>query len=244
MAKNYTGGTDENIKYTGYNFPNQKVSDTKKNDKWYKRCIDFAEGLVGSNEYYRGEFGNKTENYNLRANIIDVRNFEKYINPAQLDLDNFPAKFQHVGIGNAKIDLLLGDYISRKREFKVYISGKDEDSNTRKEEELKEKLFEKTLAILAKKPDEQTVQKEVEKIKQFMTYDYQDLAEKTANLILTREYKENNFEFLFRRTFEDLLVSGEQVIQCDVLGGRPVMRRIDPRNVFTMGGGSSLYLHE
>ena len=244
MAKNYTGGTDENIKYTGYNFPNQKVSDTKKNDKWYKRCIDFAEGLVGSNEYYRGEFGNKTENYNLRANIIDVRKFEKYITPAQLDLDNFPAKFQHVGIGNAKIDLLLGDYISRKREFKVYISGKDEDSNTRKEEELKEKLFEKTLAILAKKPDEQTVQKEVEKIKQFMTYDYQDLAEKTANLILTREYKENNFEFLFRRTFEDLLVSGEQVIQCDVLGGRPVMRRIDPRNVFTMGGGSSLYLHE
>ena len=107
MAKNYTGGTDENIKYTGYNFPNQKVSDTKKNDKWYKRCIDFAEGLVGSNEYYRGEFGNKTENYNLRANIIDVRNFEKYINPAQLDLDNFPAKFQHVGIGNAKIEFRI-----------------------------------------------------------------------------------------------------------------------------------------
>lgn len=244
MAKNYTGSTDENIKYTGYNFPNQKISDSKKNEKWYKKCVDFAEGLVGSNEYYRGEFGNKTENYNLRANIIDVRNFEKYINPAQLDLDNFPAKFQHVGIGNAKIDLLLGDYISRKREFKVYISGKDEDSNTRKEEELKQRLFEKTLAILAKKPDEETVQKEVEKVKQFMTYDYQDLAEKTANLILQREYKENNFEFLFRRTFEDLLVSGEQVIQCDVLGGKPVMRRIDPRNVFTMGGGSSLYLHE
>jgi len=240
----YTGQTNENIKHTGYNFPNQKVSDSKKNEKWYKKCVDFAEGLVGSNEYYRGEFGNKTENYNLRANVINVENFEKYINPAQLDLDSFPAKFQHVGIGNAKIDLLIGDYISRKREFKVYISGKDEDSNTRKEEELKEKLFEKTLAILAKKPDEQTVQKEVEKVKQFMTYDYQDLAEKTANLILTREYKENNFEFLFRRTFEDLLVAGEQVIQCDVLGGKPVMRRIDPRNVFTMGGGSSLYLHE
>ena len=244
MAKNYTGQADENTKYTGYNFPHQKISDSKKNEEWYKKCVDFAEGLVGSNEYYRGEFGNKTENYNLRANVIDVKNFERYINPAQLDLDSFPAKFQHVGIGNAKIDLLIGDYISRKREFKVYISGKDEDSNTRKEEELKEKLFEKTLAILAKKPDDQSVQKEVEKVKQFMTYDYQDLAEKTANLILTREYKENNFEFLFRRTFEDLLVAGEQVIQCDVLGGKPVMRRIDPRNVFTMGGGSSLYLHE
>lgn len=244
MAKNYMGGTDENLKYSGYSFPNQKVSDSKKNDKWYKKCIDFAEGLVGGTEYYRGEYGNKTENYNLRANVINVENFEKYINPAQLELDNFPAKFQHVGIGNAKIDLLIGDYISRKREFKVYISGKDDDSNSRKEEELKTKLFEKTLAILAKKPDDEAIQKEVQKVQQFMTYDYQDLAEKTANLILQREYKENNFEFLFRRTFEDLLVSGEQVIQCDVLGGKPVMRRIDPRNVFTMGGGSSLYLHE
>ena len=77
MAKNYTGGIDENIKHTGYNFPNQKVSDSKKTEKWYKKCVDFAEGLVGSNEYYRGEFGNKTENYNLRANVIDVKNFEK-----------------------------------------------------------------------------------------------------------------------------------------------------------------------
>ena len=241
MTNKYTGDTDKN---SGYSFPNQKVSDSTKNEKWYKKCIDFAEGLIGGADYYKGEYGNKTENYNLRANLIDVRNFEKYINPAQLDLDNFPAKFQHVGIGNAKIDLLIGDYISRKREFKVYISGKDEDSNSRKEEELKEKLFEKTMAILAKKPDDTAIQKEAEKLKQYMTYDYQDLAEKTANLILTREYKENNFEFLFRRTFEDLLVSGEQVIQCDVLGGKPVMRRIDPRNVFTMGGGSSLYLHE
>jgi len=244
MAKNYTGDIDQNIKYTGYNFPNQKVSDDKKTDKWYKKCIDFAEGLVGSNEYYRGEYGNKSENYNLRANIIDVRNFQKYINPAQLDLDSFPAKFQHVGIGNAKIDLLIGDYISRRREFRAYISGKDEDSNTRKEEALKEELFKKTLEIIQKSDNEQYIQKEAEKLKNYMTYDFQDLAERTANLILQREYKENNFDFVFRRTFEDLLVSGEQVVQIDVLGGKPIMRRIDPRNVFTMGGGSSLYLHE
>lgn len=244
MANKYTASVDENIKYTGYNFPNQKISDDKKTDKWYKKCIDFAEGLVGSNEYYRGEYGNKSENYNLRANIIDVRNFQKYINPAQLDLDSFPAKFQHVGIGNAKIDLLIGDYISRRREFKAYISGKDEDSNTRKEEALKEELFRKTLEIIQKSDNEQYIQKESEKLKQFMTYDFQDVAEKTANLILQREYKENNFDFLYRRTFEDLLLSGEQVVQVDVLGGKPVMRRIDPRNVFTMGGGSSLYLHE
>lgn len=244
MAKYNSDSVDQNIKYSGYNFPNQKVPESQKTDKWYKKCIDFAEGLVGSNEYYRGEYGNKSENYNLRSNIIDVRNFEKYINPAQLDLDSFPAKFQHVGIGNAKIDLLIGDYISRKREFKVYISGKDEESNTRKEEALKEELFKKTLSILQKTADEQELQKEAEKLKQFMTYDYQDIAERTANLILQREHKENNFDFLFRRTFEDLLVSGEQVVQVDVLGGKPIMRRIDPRNVFTMGGGSSLYLHE
>lgn len=244
MAKITDLTVDENIKYSGYSFPNQKVSDSKKTEAWYKRCIDFSEAFVGQNEYYRGEYGNKSENYNLRSNIIDVRNFEQYINPAQLDIDAFPAKFQHVGIGNAKIDLLIGDYISRKREFRAYVSGKDEDSNTRKEETLKKELFEKTIEILQRGDDPEAVQKEAEKLKQYMSYDYQDIAERSANLILQREYKENNFDFLFRRTFEDLLVSGEEIVQVDVLGGKPVLRRIDPRNVFTMGGGSSLYLHE
>lgn len=47
MAKNYTGQADENTKYTGYNFPHQKISDSKKNEEWYKKCVDFAEGPPG-----------------------------------------------------------------------------------------------------------------------------------------------------------------------------------------------------
>jgi hypothetical protein len=241
----YTGETPSSDSKFGYNYPNQKLSDAKKNKKWYKQNIDYASKLIGHNEFYRNEYGNKTENYNLRSNVIDVRNFEKYINPGQLELDKFPAKFQHVGIGNAKIDLLIGDYISRKHDFRAYISSSDSDGNTRKEEALKRQLLERVAESLSN-PEigEEEIQKLVKELDEYSRYDFQDIAEKTANAILKKESIQNNFDFTFTRTFEDLLVSGEQIMYMDVLGGKPVMRRLDPRKVFTAGGGSSLYLHD
>lgn len=241
----YTGETPSSDSKFGYNYPNQKLSDAKKNKKWYKQNIDYASKLIGHNEFYRNEYGNKTENYNLRSNVIDVRNFEKYINPGQLELDKFPAKFQHVGIGNAKIDLLIGDYISRKHDFRAYISASDSDGNTRKEEALKRQLLERVVENLSNPENgEEEIQKLVKELDEYSRFDFQDIAEKTANAILKKESIQNNFDFTFTRTFEDLLVSGEQIMYMDVLGGKPVMRRLDPRKVFTAGGGSSLYLHD
>ena len=145
----YTGESLSSDYKSGYSYPNQKLPESKKNEKWYKSNVDYAEKLIGHNEFYRNEYGNKTENYNLRSNIVDIRNFQKYINPGQLDIDKFPAKFQHIGIGNAKIDLLIGDYIGRKHDFRVYISSSDSDGNTRKEEALKRQLLERVAENLA-----------------------------------------------------------------------------------------------
>ena len=241
----YTGESLSSDYKSGYNYPNQKLPESKKNEKWYKSNIDYAEKLIGHNEFYRNEYGNKTENFNLRSNIVDIRNFQKYINPGQLDIDKFPAKFQHIGIGNAKIDLLIGDYIGRKHDFRAYISSSDTDGNTRKEEALKRKLLERVAESLAN-PEigEEEIQKLVKEIDEYARYDFQDIAEQTANSILKKESIQNNFDFTFTRTFEDLLIAGEQVMYMDVLGGKPVMRRVDPRKVFTAGGGNSLYLHD
>tara|TARA_R110000751_G_scaffold164971_1_gene271076 strand:- start:1437 stop:3863 length:2427 start_codon:yes stop_codon:yes gene_type:complete len=241
----YTGESLSSEHKFGYNYPNQKLSDSQKNKTWYKKNIDYAEKLIGNNEYYLNEHGNKSENYNLRSNIIDTRNFEKYINPGQLELDKFPAKFQHVGIGNAKIDLLIGDYIGRKHDFRAYISSSDSEGNTRKEEALKRQLLEKVAEGLSNPQiGEEEIQKITKEIDEYARYDFQDIAEKTANAILKKESIQNNFDFTFTRTFEDLLVAGEEIMYMDVLGGKPVMRRLDPRKVFTSGGGSSLYLHD
>jgi hypothetical protein len=229
----------------GYiSFPRQKLPDSKKDDNWFKKNIDFAEHLLTSDVNLRSNFKNKKSNYNLRANIINVKDFEKYINPDNLDLESLPASFQHIGIENSKINLLLGEYSKRKKEFKAYISANDTDGISRKEETLMDQIKEELTDIIKKDSiSEEEIVKRLKQLQDYQTYQYQDIAEITANKILKKEYKEGDFDFVFLRTFEDLLVGGEEIMYCGVLGGNPVMRRVNPMNLYTMGG-NSMYIED
>ena len=233
------------VKMQGYiSFPRQKLPDSKKDDNWFKKNIDFAEHLLTSDVNLRSNFKNKKSNYNLRANIINVKDFEKYINPDNLDLESLPASFQHIGIENSKINLLLGEYSKRKKEFKAYISANDRDGISRKEETLMDQIKEELTDIIKKESiSEEEIVKRLKQLQEFQTYQFQDVAEITANKILKKEYKEGDFDFVFLRTFEDLLVGGEEIMYCGVLGGNPVMRRVNPMNLYTMGG-NSMYIED
>lgn len=233
------------VKMQGYiSFPRQKLPDSKKDDNWFKKNIDFAEHLLTSDVNLRSNFKNKKANYNLRANIINTKDFEKYINPDNLDLESLPASFQHVGIENSKINLLLGEYSKRKKEFKAYISSNDNDGISRKEQALMDKIKEElTNIITTTSVSQEEIQKRLEQLQKWQTYDFQDVAEITANKILKKEYKEGDFDFTFLRTFEDLLTGGEEIMYCGVLGGNPVMRRVNPMNLYTMGG-NSMYIED
>ena len=232
------------VKMQGYiSFPRQKLPDSKKDDNWYKKNIDFAEHLLTSDVNLRSNFKNKKTNYNLRANIINVKDFEKFINPDNLDLESLPASYQHIGIENSKINLLLGEYAKRKKEFKAYISANDTDGIGRKEQQLMEQIRQEVTGIITSTSvTEDEIKKRLDQL-QRNTYEFQDIAEITANKILKKEYKEGDFDFLFLRTFEDLLVGGEEIMYCGVLGGNPVMRRVNPMNLYTMGG-NSMYLED
>ena len=233
------------VKMQGYiSFPRQKLSDKQKDDNWYKKNIDFAEHLLTSDVNLRSNFKNKKANYNLRANIINSKDFEKYINPDNLDMESLPASFQHVGIENSKINLLLGEYSRRKKEFKAYISSNDSEAISRKEQALMEQIkTEVTSMITSTSITDEEIQKRLQALEKYKTYEFQDIAEVVSNKILKKEYKEGDFDFTFLRTFEDLLVGGEEIMYCGVLGGVPVMRRVNPMNLYTMGG-NSMYIED
>lgn len=221
------------------NFPRQKLSDSKKNEDWYQQNLDYAENLLIDDDGIRTSFENKRINSNLRANIINPKDFEKIINPDNLDLKTLPANFQHIGIENSKINLLVGEYTKRKEEFKAYISSNDEEGISRKEKELKSQLDQRVNQIItSENTSEEEIEKELQEFSKYATYSFQDIAEITANKILKYEHKKQNLNFLFTRTFEDLLIFGEQVVYCGVLGGEPVMRRVNPMNLYTLGGNS------
>lgn len=236
---------DSPLKMQGYiSFPRQKLSDKKKTKKWYEKNIDFAENILVSDYDLRANFRNKKTNYNLRANIINSKDFEKFINPDNLDLESLPASFQHVGIENSKINLLLGEYSKRRKEYRAYLSANDEEGVTRKETALKDKLMAELMTIIKQTSiSEEEIQKRLQEFEKYQTYDFQDIAEITANKVLKREYKEQNLDFLFNRTFEDLLVGGEQIVYCGVLGGEPKMERVNPMNLYTLGG-SSMFIED
>lgn len=233
------------VKIQGYiSFPRQKLSDKQKDDNWYKKNMDFAEHLLTSDVNLRSNFKNKKVNYNLRANIINTKDFEKFINPDNLDLESLPASLQHIGIENTKINLLLGEYSQRKKEFKAYISSNDSESISRKESAIMDELKRVTSElIMSTSISEEEIQKRLKQFEHYRKYEYQDIAEVVANKILKKEYKEGDFDFTFLRTFEDLLTSGEEIMYCGVLGGNPVMRRVNPMNLYTMGG-NSMYIED
>jgi hypothetical protein len=218
-------------------FPRQKLSDSKKTETWFKENVDYAENLLTHDTVLRNSFKNKRTNYNLRANIINPKDFERYINPDKIDLESLPASFQHVGLGNNKINLLIGEYIQRKKEHRAYISSNDVDGITRKETDLINQIkSELTQIITSTSISEEEIQKRLQKLQYWQTYEYQDIAEIVANKILEKEYIEGNFDFTFMRTFEDLLVAGEQICYCGVTGRNPIMRRVNPMNYYSLGG--------
>lgn len=231
---------ESGVKIQGFiNFPRQKLSNKKKNKDWYKTNADYAENILTTDHDLRAGFSNKKVNYNLRANIINRKDFEKRINPDKLDLDTMPATFEHIGIENTKLNLLLGEYSKRRKEYRAYLSSNDQEGISRKEKQLKSEMSEMLKSIITgnAKSDEE-VQRELQDFEKYARYDFQDIAEITANKLMKKEYKEKNFDFTFLRTFEDLLVGGEQIVYCGVLGGEPVMRRVNPMNLYTLGGNS------
>jgi hypothetical protein len=231
---------DSKTKMQGFiNFPRQKLSEKEKGEDWYKKNIDFAENILTSDFDLRANFTNKKTNYNLRANIINPHDFERFINPDHLDLSSLPASFQHIGIENNKINLLLGEYSKRKKEYRAYLSSNDQEGISRKEIQLKEQLN-KTLVEVIKNTSvsDKEIQERLQAFDKYARYDFQDIAEITANKILKKEYKEQDFDFTFLTTFEDLLTAGEQIVYCNVLGGNPVMRRVNTMNLFTLGNNS------
>jgi hypothetical protein len=225
-------------------FPRQKVTDKQKTKKWFKDCVDFAENLLSTDFELKQSFKNKNENYNLRSNIIDRQNVEKTINPDKLNLKDMPATFQHIGIENTKIDLLVGEYVKRRKEFRAYLSNGDKDGISRKEATITDIIKQRAIELIQTPGlSDEEIAKQMQRLEKYLTYEFQDIAEITANKILKRETKEQDLEFLFRRTFEDMLIAGESIVYCGVLGGLPVMRRVDPRNIYTVGN-QTMYLHD
>ena len=223
--------------------PSQLVSDSiKKTKKWQNDTIDAFEALVlFENRQIKTSYYNKITNYNLKRGILNMNDMERVVDPYGLGLGTFPAKMEHKGIGNAKIDLLVGEHMKRKFDFRVMRSSADQEGIREVEEKKMDAIIDFFMEEL-KNPnfDEQEVERRMKDLESRANTSFFDAAERGANKLLKYLYKYHNVkDMVFDPAFEDALICAEQFAFIEELGGEMVIRKGDPTRIFTIMNGYS-----
>lgn len=223
-------------------FPPQSVSESKKRGKkWQRDCIDAAENILDfNNTDVRQTYYNKKTNYDLFNQKINKQDIERICNIHDLDSSIFPDSFRHVGMGNNKINLLVGEEIKRKMDVKVRISSSDQAGINSKEEKIKEgylRFIEEK--IKAESFNEEEAKKELMKLQEYYKYSWQDLKEMVAQKLLMYEYRKQDIKDTLSLCFRDALISAEEIVCIEEVGNEVVFRKVNPLNIFTIGTSDS-----
>lgn len=214
-----------------HNFPAQQLPFNQKGKKWRKQCVDFACDhtflVSGAN---RKSVLHKQINFNLLNGILDMDDLEVILNPTKLRNDLIPATIQHYPIINSKLNILRGEESKRLFDYKVIVTDPNsisEASNAKKAELLQElqQLIEDTSL------SEEQMLRRLEELNQYYTYTWQDFRESRANILLNHYNKENNFALMFNEGMMDAMAVGEEMYICNIIGGEPVLEKLDPQKV-------------
>ena len=104
----------------------------------------------------------------------------------------------------------------------------------------KTELFQKLQYIIANSSQsEEEFNQEIEKLNDYYSYEWQDMREIRANALLNHYMKEYNMPLLFNNGFMDAMAVGEEIYQCDIVGGEPVIERLNPLKVRVFKSGYS-----
>jgi hypothetical protein len=133
---------------------------------------------------------------------------------------------------------LRGEEAKRAFDFKVIVTNPNAISEI--ENEKKQQVFAALQQLIAEKAQsEEEFNQELEKLGEFYTYEYQDFREIRANALLQHYMKEYNIPFMFNQGFMDAMAVAEEIYQCDIVGGEPVIERLNPLKVRIFKSGYS-----
>lgn len=216
---------------TTHKFPAQQLPFNQKGKKWRKQCVDFAcDHTFMANGANRKSVLHKQINYDLLNGNLDMNDLEVILNPTNLQDDLIPHTIQHYPIINSKLNVLKGEEAKRIFDYKVVVT----DPNTISEisKEKKDALLQDLQQLIQNTSiSEEEAQQRFEELGQYYTYTWQDLREMRANIILNHYSKEYNFNLLFNDGFWDAMAVGEEMYLCDIVGGEPVIEKLDPKKV-------------
>lgn len=218
--------------------PPQRLSYSKKTKSWRKDNVDHADKhSFYHNESVRKSLKNKVVNLNLYNGVVDIRDLQDVVNPYQMDASFIPDNIPHHPILVPKVDLLVGEEIKRRFDWKVVVT--NANAITKKEEDKKAMLTQKLTEFIQANYTDEELEKKFKELEDYMKYDWQDLREKMANQILRHYSEEQDFKTKFNNGFKDALIMAEEIYQVDIVHDEPVLDKLNPLKVHAVRSGNS-----
>lgn len=159
-------------------------------------------------------------------------------NPEGIKANFIPDKIQHYSVMNSKLNVLKGEELGRIFDYKVVVTNPNAVSDI--ENDKKQALFQSLQQLIQDESvNEEQFNQELEKLNDYYTYEWQDFREVRGNCVLNHYTQEYNMPLLFNRGFSDAMTVGEEIYQCDIVGGEPVIERINPLKIRIFKSGYS-----
>lgn len=221
-------------------FPVQKIPMSRKTKEWRESCVDYIIGRSGfaggSKNNGRTKYSEMQTYYDLYNSIYNEKDLLYVTNPFK-QKDSFPATAQDYNIIKPKIDLLLGEETKRPFNFRVVRTSDGATSEVQdKAKQLLEQYVMATIMSKMSPEDQQRYQEALrsgevmtpEQIQKYVTKDYKDIAEITAQHSLDYLKQKLNITHEFYKGWKDALIAGEEIYYVGILNGNPYIERVNP----------------
>lgn len=225
-------------------FPPQQLSFSQKTKVWRKKVVDFGDSHSFTyNQTTRKDVWSMKVNYDLLQGNIHMEELKAYVNPFGLQASFIPESIQHYPVMNSKLEVLKGEECRRIFDYRVVITNPNAISEIEEEKNSEVNARLQQLMLDTSMSEEQFNQ-ELEKLGDYFQYEYQDKREVRANRLLNHYSMEYDMSQLFNKGFEDAYTVGEELYQCDIVGGEPILEKLDPRKVRVIRSGASCYIED
>lgn len=221
------------------NFPRQQLSFKSKNAIWRRQCVDWGDSKTFFNySPVRRSVISKKINYDLYNGKLHMEDMQAVINPENLKAGYIPDRIQHYPIMNTKLEVLRGEESKRVFDYRVVVTNPNAVSEV--EENKKNELLTRMRQLIEDTSvDENQFNAELDKLNDYYQYQWQDMREIRANALLNHYYKEYNMPLIFNQGFMDAMITGEEIYRCDIVGGEPIIERINPLKIRVFKSGYS-----
>ena len=245
-----------------FKLPQQRLPYKEKRqdeDQWAKDTVDYiiTRHIVdrGAVNDYQSDYERKISNYQLFNNILNQMDFEKECNPLGIEVGQFQDEIKPYNKSYNKIQVLLSEELKRPFNYRAVLTDSDsiKQKNVKRSfllrqymeaqaelyvAQAKEALASNAQQAQDAQEEQQMIQAKLDsivppdQIDKFMSTNYLDSKEITANKILNYLEKYLDLKDKKNDSYKHGLLSGDEVVWVGEENGSPVVRNINSVGAF------------